>query len=384
MKRRHFVAASAATILGGSAYGLIGHAPSYRNVQPEGWADKYSAPVAGDGFKIDINHQFQAPFMGSDFIRQNGWSPERAIDWMDVNGIATAILSTPPYLMNGLSSNRAMALAASCNDYAARLCQRYPGRFAFLATLPMPFIEKCLFELGRATDHLGALGVMLPGSTAGITLGDERYIPLLEQLNQSAANVLVLPNDNPDYDQLDLDLPTGLVEHPTDVTRAAVSLVLNRRLESYPDIHWILGQAGGFLPYVAWRLSLANAMPELSARAPQGILHYLRRFWFETSNSNNPVVHAVLRELVEPEKVLFGTGGFKPEQTAEETINLEPWPSRFHGGIGRQHALSLFPTLAKPSDSPPPVPDYSEQSLWSAMLWRCLQPIKHLAQQSRS
>ena len=44
--------------------------------------------------------------------------------------------------------------------------------------------------------------------------------------------------------------------------------------DSHPNITWILSHAGSFLPYIAWRISLANALKDLSVNIPQGCLLY--------------------------------------------------------------------------------------------------------------
>lgn len=104
-------------------------------------------------------------------------------------------------------------------------------------------------------------------------------------------------------EQIGLQTPGFLIEFLCDTTRAAVNLILTGTLEKYPRIRWILPHAGGFRPYVAPGQRAAG----VREKASQGVLTYVRRFYFDTALSPSRFSMAALKELVEPSHILFGS-----------------------------------------------------------------------------
>jgi hypothetical protein len=117
---------------------------------------------------------------------------------------------------------------------------------------------------------LHADGVVLLGSTDGYFLGDPRFDALMHELDRRKAVVFVHPNLHKTSMELHLSAPGFLVEFVCDTTRAATNLILTGTLEKYPRIRWILAHAGGFLPFIAWRLSLASGLPGIYGEGTQG------------------------------------------------------------------------------------------------------------------
>lgn len=308
--------------------------------------------------RIDVHHHLVPPAFAAEMVGMChreltgapplDWSVSRSLDVMGANGIQTAILSlAAPGVYFG-NVQQARDLARACNEYAAELRVRHPGRFGSFAVLPTPFTAPACAEAAYAFDRLGADGVVLLGSTEGRFLGDPAYEDLMAELNARHAVVFVHPNLHATSRQLGLAAPGWLLEFPCDTTRAALNLIVTGTLERFPRIRWILAHAGGFLPYVAWRVSLVDAIPELAERAPEGVLNYVRRFYYDTALSPSPYSMAALRELVEPSHILFGSAfPCAPEAVvALECQSLEQasgWPDAVKEGIDRGHALSLFP-----------------------------------------
>ena len=171
----------------------------------------------------------------------------------------------------------------------------------------MTITEHPCKEAAYALDVLKADGVVLLGSTDGHFLGDRRFDELRAELDRRGAMVFVHPNLHETSTQFGLPAPGFLVEFLCDTTRVATNLILSGTVEKYPRIRWILSHAGGFLPYIAWRLTLANEIPHFAVKAPKGVLHCVRRFHYDTAPSPSPYAMAALRELVEPDHILFGS-----------------------------------------------------------------------------
>lgn len=124
--------------------------------------------------RIDVHHHIVPPeyvaaltaigVKGGGGIEFPHWDPQRSMNMMDRQGIATAITSlSAPGVYFG---DRALArdLARRCNDYSANLVHRYPQRFGAFATLPLPDVDAALLELVYALDTLHLDGVVLLSS----------------------------------------------------------------------------------------------------------------------------------------------------------------------------------------------------------------------------
>lgn len=349
--------------------------------------------------RIDVHHHVIPPVFAQT-MKDKGiplvagaplptWTVQRSLDIMDMQGIQTALLSLSAPGVHFGDQAQASSLARACNDFCADVARTRPDRFGFFAVLPMPFTQDACREAIRALDNLKADGIVLLGSTDGYFLGDARFEELMQELNQRKATVFVHPNLHATSEQLRLDAPGFLVEFLCDTTRAATNLVLSGTMERYPDIRWILAHAGGFTPYIAWRLSLANMLPQYFEAAPQGVLTYLKRFWFDTALSPSPYAMAALMQLVEPSKILFGSDfPFAPEPvTGLQVKQLEEIPffdAAQRARIDRENALALFPRLARSGDLLPPSPSTPVMSLRASIKRLAIKPVIAMADRARN
>ena len=323
--------------------------------------------------RIDVHHHTMPPAFTRAMAKRGQtevagaplpeWSPEKSIEVMNTYGTQTAILSlSAPGVFFG-DVQEARDLARACNEHDAEAVRRFPGRFGSFAVLPMPFTEHACAEAIHALDVLKADGIVLLGSTEDKFLGDPAFDELMAELDRRKATVFVHPNLHKTTNEIGLATPQFFVEFLCDTTRAAVNLIFSGTMERYPGIKWILAHAGGFLPYIAWRLSLGNAFPDIARNAPEGVLTYIRRFYYDTALSPSPYALAALRELVEPDHILFGSDlpfapamvtGMEVKALADLTV-LAPAAK---AGIDRAHALKLFPKYAlagEAAGSPAPI-----------------------------
>ena len=80
--------------------------------------------------RIDVHHHYMPPFQERVLCP---WSAQIALEAMDRNNVATAILSgvTFPEPLND-GTEAARSLARQANEFAASMVQDHPGRFGFL------------------------------------------------------------------------------------------------------------------------------------------------------------------------------------------------------------------------------------------------------------
>ena len=276
------------------------------------------------------------------------WSPQSSLELMDRNEIKAAILSlSAPGVFFG-DAKLARDLARECNEFAARVAGDYPQRFGWFAAVPTPDAEAALSEATYALDTLNADGLVLLASSGGRFLGDPDFEELMTELNRRYAIVFIHPNIHPSTLGLALKIPGFFIEFLFDTTRAVTNLLFTGAFERYPNIRWIIAHAGATIPYIVWRLSLAEGLPQFRERIPRGVATYLKRLYYDTALSPSPNAMASLLELTDPSHILFGSDfPFAPAPVVEAEVDALDRLSVFTPEIRRkvdcENALALFP-----------------------------------------
>lgn len=399
MNRRTFVVGTGALVGAGV---LASGMRSRPEGVPTGWSNSSAGRGSSMGGaaavgKIDVHRHVVTPAMRDILARRNihtlagvevpAWTPETFIDSLQEDGVQTAITSA---VLPGIRCEVAelVRFSRSSNEYSRAMADQHPGHVGFFAHLPLPFTAQACAEAIYALDSLGADGVVLMASNEGRFLGDPAFDELMHELHKRSAVVFVHPNILPTTGQLGLSTPLSVLEYPCDLTRAGLNLILSGTLERFHQIRWILAHAGGFLPYVAWRVSLANAMPEYGDSATQGVLHYMRRFYLDTATSVSRSSMATLQELVEPSRLLFGSDSpFAPkrqsQQQIDELVQSGFWSDGLALEIQRTNSLGLFPRYKQREERVPQPPVFAPESLIGQAKRHLLSPVRSLAQKLR-
>lgn len=314
--------------------------------------------MAGPG-RIDVHHhvlpgfyvaaQRAAGISGSAYRGFPEWTPGKSLSVMEASGVATAILSftSPGIWFGDIAQTR--DLARRCNDFLADLAGRHPGRFGGFAFLPLPDVDAALSELDRALGELALDGVALLTSVDGRHVGHPDFEPLYAELDRREAVVFVHPCYPPGAEAAGWNIPRMLVDYPFETTRAAVNLILNGVTTRMPRIRFVLSHAGGALPFLAHRVAVFDRLTSFRENYPEGALAHVRRFWFDTALSGDPVPLAALREVADPSRILFGSDYpyVDAEVVAAETAGLDSWlAGDAAAAVARGNAEALLPSRA--------------------------------------
>lgn len=292
------------------------------------------APVAS-ARRIDVHHHFASPgwlkAMRSANVlppNWNDWTPARAIEAMDRSGTATAIASIttpgiwfgegygndrPPTGQSG--GNDARVLARETNEYGAKLVSDHKGRYGSWAALPMMDADGSLKELEYALDTLKADGIGLLTSYGNRWLGHPMFSPIFQELNRRRAVVYVHPTAAPCCRSLLPNISASTIEYNTDTSRTIVSWITSGNAARFPDVTMIFSHAGGTIPYLIERFIDAEegggpaGIADLLSRPPQpnSKLYHLRRFYYDTAQSTNPVQMQALKQVATAGQIVFGT-----------------------------------------------------------------------------
>jgi predicted TIM-barrel fold metal-dependent hydrolase len=232
------------------------------------------------------------------------------------------------------------------NEVGAATVDANPDRFGYLAMLPLPHVDAAIAELDYAYDKLHVDGVILLANTEGIYLGDARYEPLMRELNERKAVVFVHPNNLPGPTVL--GIPSFAADFVLDTTRAAIQLTLSGTMDRYPEMKILLAHAGGFLPYIAYRILPMLARGDFGKM--DATLAGLKRFYFDLALSSSPTALPSLLAFADLTHITFGTdwpaAPVDVVQFFGENFDAYPFTDAQRAAIGRGNAETLFPRLA--------------------------------------
>jgi 6-methylsalicylate decarboxylase len=324
-------------------------------------------------FRIDVHHHiFPAQFMANQERRNpkwgpqvppvmvEGWTPQLACDALDQAGIATAIvqMKAAPGVWFG-DVVAAGDLAREWNEYTAKMTRDFTDRFGMFATLPMPDVDTTLREIEYAFDVLHADGVQIMSHYELKYPGDQRFWPILEELNRRKAVVFVHPFYLPPSHDILPGVRPATIEFPFDSTRAILSVVLSGATSRFPDIRFIFCHGGGTLPMLAGRIiELTKVIKgrwvgeledehELARKVPNGIEHELKRLYVEIANAYYLPTFAALHAFMPETQILFGTDfPFLSVGDHAEGLRKVASAQTVHA-IERDNALALFPRFSK-------------------------------------
>lgn len=280
------------------------------------------------------------------------WDAERHIAFMDSAGIGCAILTMPapqPYYGD-------VAESAACirriNEASAEAKAKYPGRFKFCASLPLPDVDAAIREAVYALDTLGADGVKLATNSRGQYLGDKELDPLMEVLNERHAVIIIHPHRPTPYpESIIRTTPLAMYEYPAETTRAVVNMMARGVLMRYPNLKVVVPHCGSFLPLALPRMqSILPAMVEQGYMQPIDWEANLSRLYYDLAGNPTVEVLRALLTVTAPDHILYGSDyPYLPDavlkanlQRLKETLEADKELAGYADLFLRQNAEGLF------------------------------------------
>jgi predicted TIM-barrel fold metal-dependent hydrolase len=240
------------------------------------------------------------------------------------------------------------------NEYGARLVSDHRGRFGLLAALPMPDVRASLREIEYVFDALKADGVGLLTSYGNRWLGDAAFQPVFDELNRRRAVVYSHPITAPCCHDVLPGTGSHVLEWNTDTSRAIWNMINDgqfgpSRLSAAtrcPNVTFIWSHAGGTLLGLIQRFLGAASSADSLAQTPEpnSRLYHLRRFYYDTAVSANPIQMTALKSLVGGSQILFGSDfPFVSPLDTIQGLQKSGLSADELRGIEGENALRIFP-----------------------------------------
>ncbi len=273
---------------------------------------------------------------------------------MDRQGVTTSALS----LIGGFCWIESQPLEVSLplckmvNNALSEITQKYPGRFAAFAALPLADMSAAAAELERAMSLPGVVGTQIPGNLFLTHKHAEDAKPLLEVANNRKAILFVHHGPRPGdaFPKIGGDTDNarrrnGTLDMQASLSSVMVTLCLTDFLAPYPDATLLVHNLGGNIPYEIERMDHRCLLDTPKEELPSS--RFKRSKVFVDCNSFGPrSIEAAVR-LYGAERIVCGTDGseFGCEWTAnalkEADIGADKRQAILHGNASAMIAARL-------------------------------------------
>jgi len=232
--------------------------------------------------------------------------PKRIED-MDRVGIDTEVvsLSTPNvFFAQGKDQPE---IAKLVNDAYAELIAKNPKRFKGFASIPMDAPDAALKELHRSINDLKLNGVILLSNIRGRALTAPDYRPFFEEANRMKLCIFLHPMLPPNTEPYREYVLGPIIGFPCDTTLAVARMCYDGLLKDFPDIKWIIGHAGGAIPYLMERMDSGyRDFAECKVKIDQLPSTYLKKLYYDTVTFNPYNLHH-MRDQVGTDHMVMGS-----------------------------------------------------------------------------
>lgn len=303
---------------------------------------------------LDILIPMKGVNEGMKGMRVPTWDYDTGAAFCKDIGVKTRIFSvSTPGVSNIADPDEAAKLARLFNEFCANFKAKDPASCGFFATVPsLVHTKQAIAEIEYAFDQLGADGVTLFTSYGPLNgyLGHEDFVPVWKELNARKAVVFVHPcNNGPDGTAFNDRVIGPAFDWPHETGRTAMDMIVNKRMQQFPDVKIILSHAGGTLPVLARRATMM-AMPEFGGvMSAEEIYEGASAFYFDTALSGSQEVFPLISTFAKKGHLLFGSDyphAYAPQSKAHsDFIDQYPLDEEKRKDIYYAAALDLFPRL---------------------------------------
>ena len=233
---------------------------------------------------------------------------EERLEAMAKYGIDLEVLSlTTPGVEREVPA-RGIKLAKTANDGFAKICEKYPGKFRALVSLPVQDPGASVDELDRGVRDLGLRGVMLFSNANGKPLDSKELIPIYEKAAELDVPLFIHPTSPLNDRAMEDYRLVPIMGFTVDTSLALFRLVFSGILEHIPNLKVVVAHTGGVFPYLRGRIEIGyNAYQEcrVNISSPPSFF-FKRNVWVDTVCYDRDLLKSTY-SFLGPDKILLGT-----------------------------------------------------------------------------
>jgi aminocarboxymuconate-semialdehyde decarboxylase len=227
---------------------------------------------------------------------------------MDRLGIDVNVISSSTVIQGTAWADpqTALDLDRRCNDRVAEWVAQYPGRYVGSFTLPMQDLGLSLNELERCVKVLKIPVANMCAHYDGVYLGEERYAPLWEAVNDLGAIVWIHPDGirDPWFQRYGMWNSIG---QSIEEAKVMTSIIYGGVVEKYPDIRIVMAHGGGYFPHNMGRLDRnVTNRPDSMKNITKPPSEYLRSFYYDTCLYHTSILAALIK-VVGADRIVMGS-----------------------------------------------------------------------------
>ena len=234
-------------------------------------------------------------------------TPQGVIDDMDrlqidVSVISSATVIEPTYWAE---PDLALKLSQQLNDTAATWATHSPKRLIGSFVLPLQDMDLAMKELRRTVNDLGLRVANIPAEVRGIYMGDARFRPFWEAIQDLGVVTFMHPDGAKDPWFFQWGMWNSLGQS-LEEAKFMASIIYEGILESYPRLKLVMAHGGGYFPHNMGRLdrNVKNA-PHSMKNITRKPSEYLKNVYYDTC-LYDPTVLSALVKVVGPDRLLLG------------------------------------------------------------------------------
>ncbi|MGE3709873.1 MAG: amidohydrolase family protein [Hyphomicrobiaceae bacterium] len=269
---------------------------------------------------------------------------------MDATGIDRQVLSTwADIFAYALPREKSILWHRTLNDAMSRLVAEAPGRFSFLASVPLPHSAESAAELERSVRDLGAVGAVVCANVDEVNLGEVALDELWAATTELDVGVLIHPAHPSQGGRARRYGLAQIAQYTYDTTLSMGSLIFAGVLDRFPGLRPLVCHGGGSTPYLAGRFDIMHARQDRRASGNVALnppSDYLQRFYYDTI-LHAPKTLKFLSDTVGVDCIVLGTDySFPPaDNDSLATVRAAGFSSGEIARIAEENPRRLFPRL---------------------------------------
>lgn len=233
---------------------------------------------------------------------------------MGVNKMILSALGT----IETLPVEESIEAARESNDFAAKMCKKYPGKFYGSAALPVKDVDAACEELERCVKELGFVSWTTFSNLGDGYIDEEKYKPIFKKAADLGVHVFLHPAPPLPNERLDKDfggvLTGAAFGYTIDTMLTLIRLVLGGVFDENPDLRVVVGHLGEALPFLLDRIENRLEVTgrqwgncEWNAKHPFGYYFKNQRIMVATSGNMSVEAFNLTKNVIGIDSIVVGT-----------------------------------------------------------------------------